>query len=183
MKLTRRDFLKASGVTTGAALVGVFDIRELLSPRDRDQLRIKYAHRTTSICPYCGCGCGFIVHSLGGKIINIEGDPDHPINRGSVCSKGAGVYQVANNPKRLTKVRYRAPYSDHWQEVTWSWALNRMSQLIKDARDAGLAGRDQNSIDTIASLGGAAIDNEECYLYSKFMRGLGVKWIEHQARI
>lgn len=184
MKLTRRDFLKTSGATTGAALIGVFDLQKLLTTRDQTALRIRSARQTTTICPYCGCGCGFIVHSDGHKAINIEGDPDHPINRGSVCSKGAALYQVANNPRRLTKVRYRAPYSDHWEEKTWEWAIERISYLIKKTRDEGMAdGRTHNSVDTIAALGGAALDNEECYLYSKFMRGLGVRYIEHQARI
>jgi formate dehydrogenase major subunit len=184
MKLTRRNFLKVSGATTGAALIGVFDVRKVLTREDGTTLRIKYARQTTTICPYCGCGCGFIVHASKGKVINIEGDPDHPINRGSVCSKGAALYQVANNDARLKKVRYRASGSDHWENVTWDWAIERISYLAKKTRDEGFpAGQTYNGIDTIAAIGGAALDNEECYLYSKLMRALGVRYIEHQARI
>jgi formate dehydrogenase major subunit len=152
------------------------------------RLRIRYAKQTTTICPYCGCGCGLIVSARGGKIVNIEGDPDHPVNQGSLCAKGGALYQVANNPRRLRTVRYRAPGSDHWEEVSWNWAINRISRLVKETRDKGLAETAKkspgiNRTDTIAALGGAALDNEECYLYSKLMRALGVVYIEHQARI
>jgi len=147
-------------------------------------LRIRYAKQSTTICPYCGCGCGLIVSARNGKMINIEGDPDHPINQGTLCSKGGALYQVANNKRRLTKVKYRAAGSNHWEEKSWDWAVNRISQLAKQTRDAGLAdGRKVNRVDSIAAIGGAALDNEECYLYSKFMRALGVAYIEHQARI
>jgi len=125
-----------------------------------------------------------IVSVSKGKVINIEGDPDHPINEGSLCSKGSALYQVANNRRRVDKVMYRAPGSSHWEEKSWNWAINRIAALAKRSRDEGLAdGRKDNSIDTIAALGGAALDNEECYLFSKFMRALGVRYIEHQARI
>jgi len=184
MAYTRRDFLKVSGATTGAALAGLFNIKPAEASAEDFRLRIRYAKQSTTICPYCGCGCGLIVSAGGGKIINIEGDPDHPINEGSLCSKGSALYQVANNDRRLGKVKYRAPGSDHWEEKSWTWAIDRISKKIKEARDAGLAdGRKVNRIDSIAAIGGAALDNEECYLYSKFMRALGVVYIEHQARI
>ena len=180
--VSRRDFLKASGLTTGAAFTGLFNLYAVEARAER--LRIKYAKQTTTICPYCGCGCGMIVSASNGRVINIEGDPDHPINEGSLCSKGSALFQVANNHRRLTKVKYRAPGSTHWEEKSWNWTVNRIATLIKNSRDAGLAdGRKDNSIDTIAALGGASLDNEECYLYSKFMRALGVRYIEHQARI
>ncbi len=125
-----------------------------------------------------------IVSSSNGKVINIEGDPDHPINEGSLCSKGSALFQVANNEARLTKVKYRAPGSTYWEDKTWNWVIDRISRRIKQTRDAELSdGRKVNRINSIAALGGAALDNEECYLYSKFMRALGVVYIEHQARI
>lgn len=180
--VSRRDFLKASGITTGAAFTGFLSLSAVQAKAASS--RIRYAKQTTTICPYCGCGCGMIVSASSGKVINIEGDPDHPINEGSLCSKGSALYQVANNDLRLTKVKYRAPGSTHWEEKSWNWTINRIAALIKKSRDAGLAdGRKDNSIDTIAAIGGAALDNEECYLYSKFMRALGVRYIEHQARI
>lgn len=180
--VSRRDFLKASGITTGAAFTGFLSLGAVQARAE--SLRIRYAKQSTTICPYCACGCGMIVSASNGKVINIEGDPDHPINEGSLCSKGSALYQVANNDRRLSYVKYRAPGSSHWEEKSWNWTINRISRLVKQARDAGLAdGRKDNSIDTIAALGGAALDNEECYLYSKFMRALGLRYIEHQARI
>jgi formate dehydrogenase major subunit len=179
--VSRRDFLKASTVSTGAVL-GLFS---MVSARAKAQtLRIRYAKQTTTICPYCGCGCGQIVSTSGGKVINIEGDPDHPINEGSLCSKGSALYQVANNERRLAHVLYRAPGSDHWERKSWNWAIDQISARIKSTRDAALAGGSTvNRVDALAAIGGAALDNEECYLYSKFMRSLGVTYIEHQARI
>lgn len=183
MDVSRRDFLKGAGATAGVGFVGLFG--GMFSAQAAvAHTRIRYARQSTTICPYCGVGCGQIVSSSGGRIINIEGDPDHPINEGSLCSKGGALYQVANNDRRLTHVLYRAPGSNHWETKTWKWAMNRISQLVKETRDAGLAdGRTHNSIDTIAAIGGASLDTEECYLYSKFMRALGVRYIEHQARI
>ena len=183
MIMTRRNFLKTSGVT-GGAVAGLFAMKPLEARARETQLRIRYAKQTTTICPYCGVGCGQIVSARKGKVINIEGDPDHPINEGALCSKGGALYQVANNKRRLTKVKYRAPGSNHWEEKSWNWAINRISRRIKETRDAGLAdGRKVNRVDNIAAIGGAALDNEECYLYSKFMRALGVVYLEHQARI
>ena len=183
MKMTRREFLATSGASTCAGFWGLFG--NLSQARaDDSQLRIRYARQTTTICPYCAVGCGQIVSASNGTVINIEGDPDHPINEGALCSKGGALYQVANNDRRLTDVLYRAPGSNHWEKKTWNWALDRISRLIKETRDRELAdGRSVNRIDSIAALGGAALDNEECYLYSKFMRALGVAYIEHQARI
>jgi len=182
VNVTRRTFLKASGGT--AALAGLFRMEPAKAGAEAAQTRIRYAKQSTTICPYCGVGCGEIVSVSDDKVINIEGDPDHPINEGALCSKGSALYQVANNTRRQTDVLYRAPGTGHWQKKTWHWAINRISRRIKETRDAGLAdGRKVNRIETIAALGGAALDNEECYLYSKFMRGLGVQYIEHQARI
>jgi formate dehydrogenase major subunit len=179
--VSRRDFLKVSGVSAGGALAGFFSLAPFQARAEC--LRIRYAKQSTTICPYCGCGCGQIVSASGGKVVNIEGDPDHPINEGAVCSKGAALYQVANNDLRLRAVKYRAPGSDRWEERSWNWAINRIAQRIKETRDASLAGSTTNRTTAIAAIGGAALDNEECYLYSKFMRALGVVYIEHQARI
>ena len=183
MIMTRRDFLKASGAT-GGALAGLLAMKPVEARAARLRLRIHYADQSTTICPYCGCGCGQIVSVRNGRVINIEGDPDHPINEGSLCSKGGALYQVANNDRRMTHVLHRAPYSDRWEKKSWTWAINRISEIVKASRDKGLSdGRETNRVDNIAALGGAALDNEECYLYSKFMRALGLVWIEHQARI
>jgi formate dehydrogenase major subunit len=121
-------------------------------------------------------------------VINAEGDPDHPINEGALCAKGAASYQIANNPNRLQKVRYRAPYSTQWKEVSWEWALDKIAANIKKSRDASFMeknaqGQVVNRTNGIASVGSAAMDNEECWLYQKFLRALGIVYIEHQARI
>lgn len=182
MDITRRDFMKLSGVVVLSA--GLFKLHAVTTKAGKLQSRIRFAQQSTTICPYCGVGCGQIVSVSGGKVINIEGDPDHPINEGALCSKGSALYQVANNDLRLTKVKYRAPGSDHWEEKSWNWAIDRIAENIKKTRDAELSdGRKTNRINSIAALGGAALDNEECYLYSKLMRALGVVYIEHQARI
>ena len=183
MGLTRREFLKLSGFTALAA-GGLFNLKPLTAKAEVLQLRIRYAKQSTTICPYCAVGCGQIVSVSNGRVINIEGDPDHPINEGSVCSKGSALYQVANNDRRLRKVKYRAPGSDYWEEKSWDWAISQISRRIKDTRDVALSDVSKgNRVNSIAAIGGAALDNEECYLYSKFMRSLGVVYIEHQARI
>jgi formate dehydrogenase major subunit len=155
--------------------------------REREN-RIKGAKATTTICPYCAVGCGMIVHTVNGKVINVEGDPDHPINLGSLCSKGASLFQVANNATRVTKPMYRAPGADRWKEVEWDWALNEIAQRIKKSRDETFVekntkGQVVNRCDGIASVGSAALDNEECYIFQKWLRSLGLVYIEHQARI
>jgi formate dehydrogenase major subunit len=146
-----------------------------------------------TICPYDASGCGFIIAADGENVINLEGDPDHPINGGAACSKGASLAQLRTvngklNPRRLTKPKYRAPGATDWEEVEWDWALNKIAANIKATRDATFVKTDGegytvNRCDGIASLGGAALDNEECYLLVKMLRTLGMVNIEHQARI
>ncbi len=141
-----------------------------------------------TICPYCAVGCGMVVGSNAGKVVNIEGDPDHPISLGALCSKGATLSQLANSDQRVTMPQYRAPNSDKWEEVSWDWALEQIARKIKDTRDAHFIekdgeGRLVNRLEAIAHVGSAAIDNEECSILVKMMRALGLVYIEHQARI
>ena len=189
MEFSRRTFLKISGATTAGAILGGFGV-SLLKPKGAyaQPLKIKYAKETTTICPYCAVGCSIIVSTKDGVVINTEGDPDHPINQGSLCSKGAALAQICNNDRRLNKVLYRAPYASEWKEVTWDWALPKIAKNIKDTRDKYWVTKDKdgrvvNRIEAIAALGGAALDNEECYAYSKMARALGIVYLEHQARI
>ncbi len=188
MDLTRRDFLKVSAATAaGMALSGVgfsFTATQVYAA----DLRIKNAQVTTTVCPYCAVGCGILVHTIGGKIVNTEGDPDSPINRGALCSKGASLYHLGVNELRLGKPLYRAPYATEWKEVSWEWALEQIAERVKKARDAGFVeknakGETVNRVENIASVGSAAMDNEECYVYAKMLRALGLVYIEHQARI
>jgi len=136
MEITRRAFLKASGAAAAGAVLmnGLgFD----LSPAEAyaQELKIKGAKETTTICCYCSVGCGILVHTKEGKVINSEGDPDHPISEGSLCSKGASLYQVIDNETRLRKPRYRAPGSAAWKDVEWDWALDQIARRIKNTRD------------------------------------------------
>jgi formate dehydrogenase major subunit len=138
-------------------------------------------------------GCGAIVAAQNGRVLNVEGDPDHPVNQGSLCSKGMALAQLNTvdgeiNSRRLQKVRYRASGSSEWEEKSWDWALDEIARRIKDTRDAHFMetdgeGRTVNRLEAIGSLGGAALDNEECSLIVKAMRALGLVYIEHQARI
>ncbi len=185
MEVSRRTFLKATATTLLAGVAG-FDLKPARTYAET--LPIKYAKETTTICPFCAVGCGIIVHSQDGKVINTEGDPDHPINEGTLCSKGAALYQIVNNPKRLTRPRYRAPGAKEWKEVDWDWALDEIAKRIKKTRDETFVIRNEkgqvvNRCDGIAHVGSAALDNEECYILQKWLRSLGLVYIEHQARI
>ena len=181
---TRRQFLK--GVTTGAAAIGA--LSETGCAPARPTLKTKGATETTTVCPFCGVGCGQVVSTRDGRVINIEGDPKHPVSEGTLCSKGASGIQVVNNSRRLQKVLYRAPGGKKWEEKSWDWALERIAAKIKETRDktfqkASKDGRVVNRTEAIACLGGSALDNEEAYLLVKLMRALGLVYIEHQARL
>jgi len=136
MKVTRRTFLKASAATAaGTLLLDRLGFDLSAAETYARELRTKTAEETTTICCYCSVGCGILVHTKEGKVISSEGDPDHPINEGSLCSKGGSIYQVANNENRLKKPRYRAPGSAEWKEVEWDWAFGQIAHKIKDTRD------------------------------------------------
>ena len=191
MELTRRKFLQL----TGSACVGVtfgglgFNLSSIKA--HAQEFKLVNVRESKTICPYCSVGCGAIVHTrLDGdkRTLNIEGDPDHVINRGTLCSKGAAMYQFVENKDRLTQPRYRAPYSKEWKTVSWEWALDQIAQRIKQTRDAGFipkndAGDIVNRVTNMASMGSAAMDNEECWLYQTLLRALGLVYIEHQARL
>jgi formate dehydrogenase major subunit len=191
MQITRRDFMKISGAAVGGLALGGLGFN--LSPVKAyaQTLRIRWAKETTTICPYCAVGCGIIVHTArdgSGKVLNTEGDPDHPINQGTLCAKGAALYQLIVNEDRITKPLYRAPYSDKWKEVSWDVALTEIAKRVKRSRDASFTKRNAqgqlvNRTNGIAHVGSAALDNEECWPLQAMMRALGLVYIEHQARI
>ena len=143
----------------------------------------------TSICPYCAVGCAQLVYARGNDVIHVEGDPRSPINQGTLCPKGAATFSWMVNPQRLTTVKYRAPYSDRWEERPLEWAMERIAQLVKRTRDETFVqtlpdGTVVNQTLGIAELGGATLDNEENYLIKKLLAGgLGVVFVENQARI
>src|SRR4030088_2222577 len=155
------------------------------SPRTAEKAsRLRGATVTEGLCPYCAVGCGQLIYTKGGRIIDIEGNPRSPINEGTLCPKGANAFQLAVNPHRVTHVLYRAPFSDHWETRPLDWALERIAHLVKEARDADFTARNEqgrllNSVRSIGTLGGATIDNEENYLIKKlFSGGLGGTSIE-----
>jgi formate dehydrogenase major subunit len=190
MELTRRQF----GRITGAAAAGVAfsglgsDLKPVAA--HAKELKTKAAKETTTICPYCGVGCGAIVHTSlkDGRAVNIEGDPGHVINRGALCPKGASLFQLVENKNRLTKPLYRAPFSTQWKPVSWDWALDTIAKRVKATRDATFVQKNEkgetvNRTEAIASVGSAALDNEECWAYQAFLRSIGLVYVEHQARI
>jgi len=201
MGVSRRDFLKLSG---SSLLLGALSADSASAETKERELRIKGAKETTTICPFCSVGCGIIVHTKDGKVINTEGDPEHPISEGTLCSKGASLYQMINNPTRLTKPKYRAAGATEWKDVEWDWALDEIAKRVKTTRDKTFKltskskvkekaadGTEKdvekdfvvNRTEGIAHIGSAALDNEECYILQKLMRSWGLVYIEHQARI
>jgi formate dehydrogenase major subunit len=150
--------------------------------------RIKGATEVESVCPYCAVGCGQLIYVKGGKIIDIEGNPESPINGGKLCPKGANTFQLSVNPHRIKHVMYRAPFSSQWERRSLDWAMDRIAQLTQEARERGFVESREdtflNHVTNITSLGGATLDNEENYLIKKLLNGgLGVVPIENQARI
>jgi formate dehydrogenase major subunit len=195
MKITRREFLVGSGTFVGGLTLSSLgiDLGPLIAYADEMKKidKVKSARQSISICCYCAVGCSLICSTdkKTGKIINIEGDPEHPINEGSLCAKGAGIFQTtAANKHRLTKVLYRAPYSDKWQAKTWDWAITRIAKKIKATRDANFItknskGQAVNRLETIAHYGSSNVDNEECWLITAMARSMGLVYIDHQARV
>ncbi len=189
MAISRRNFLKAGTIAAGSLVLP--GKKASASSVDSPDFRIKGLKSTTTICPYCAVGCGLLVHTKDGKVVNTEGDAEHPINKGSLCSKGSALFQVANNDLRLKKVQYRAPKSDKWEEKSWDWAMDRIAKLMKESRDRNFIKEEEidgktytvNRNEGMAMIGAAALDNEECYLLGKFARAMGVGYLEHQARI
>lgn len=207
MELGRREFLTGAGAAVGSLLLPLGAEAEAQETRYPLHKRIG---EIPTICTYCAVGCGQIVGVQDGKVVSVEGDPDHPINRGRLCSKGLAARQIesleesrqfsAEEPRgfnvkgmstprrRLTKVLYRAPGAEQWEPKPWEWALDAIANRIKATRDARWIARtptglEVNRTETIACLGGSQNTNEECYLLAKMMRALGVVYLEHQARI
>jgi formate dehydrogenase major subunit len=191
MQMQRRTFLKG----TAAAGLGLafFDLSQA-----RAELRLLKIARTTetrSTCPYCAVSCGVIIHTLGDKaknvvasVVHVEGDPDHPINRGTLCPKGSTLRDDINNPRRLTVPQVRRPGSDRWEEISWDEAISKIARHIKDTRDRTFVAKNAkgqvvNRTPGIAVIGGCTDTNEFNFLQDKFMNGLGVVYRDSQARV
>jgi formate dehydrogenase major subunit len=191
--ISRRTFLQSS-LAGGAAISAFgFDIAPLLA--QAKTLKISRTSETRSTCPYCSVSCGVIIHTLGDKaknavpqVVHVEGDPDHPINRGTLCPKGASLEQDILNDRRLLKPEVRRPGSDHWEDIDWDTAINEIGRWIKKTRDATFIQKDPNGhtvnrCEGIAWNGGCTDTNEFNYLVVKTMRSLGVCFLENQARL
>ncbi len=200
MKVTRRQFLRISAGAFGTAVateVAGLGLETAGMKEKAASIPIKTGKQVPSVCPYCSVGCGQIVMVDGkGRIIDIQGNPDSPISEGTLCPKGAATYQLVMNDLRWTKVKYRAPGGDHWEDKPLEWAMNRAAELVKETRDAnfnvfqdmpdgkgGTVKKRVMNTYAIASLGGATIDNEWNYAQQKLMHALGVVYLENQARI
>jgi formate dehydrogenase major subunit len=191
MEVSRRDFLRFSiGAAGGTALSGLVGAGVNLGPvvAQAQELRIKNAKVTPSVCPYCSVGCATLIHTINDQIVNIEGDPRSPHNEGTLCPKGAAIFQLHVNPNRPIQVLHRAPGAADWEVWDLNRAMDRVAELVKKTRDETFIEKTQdgklaNCTTAIFSLGGATLDNEWNHIQQKLMRGLGIVAIENQARI
>ncbi len=191
--MNRRDFVKLGVAVPSAFAVSPlgFDLKKAADAKR--EFRIAGAKQSHSICPYCAVGCSMVAYTRTDssgktKILQIEGDPDSPVNEGRLCPKGATAMQLATSARRVEKPKRRAPGSDRWEEISWDQMLDTLAQRVKDARDATFVTQDANGntvnrCEGIAFAGGAAFSTEEGYFAAKVMRSLGVIYIEQQARV
>jgi formate dehydrogenase major subunit len=195
VQMSRRQFLKATGVTlagSSLALLGFAPAEALAEVR---QYKLARTTETRNTCPYCSVGCGILMYGLGdgaknasASIIHIEGDPDHPVNRGTLCPKGASLIDFIHSPSRLLAPEYRAPDSDKWQKISWNDALDRIATLMKQDRDANFVektedGKTVNRWLTTGMLAASAGSNEVGYLTHKTIRSTGMLVFDNQARV
>ena len=201
MSITRRTWLKLAGGTVVGGVGGGLTIGELgVSVQEvqaaTKKLKLSGAKEFTTACNFCSCGCGMVCHVRDGKLLNLEGDPDHVINQGALCSKGAAMRETHVSDQRAKEPLYRAPGSDKWQKISWDEALDKIANKVKTLRDANWIATEKaknkegveveyrvNRTDAIGFLGGAQNTNEECYLFAKMARLVGTAYVEHQARL
>jgi len=193
MEVSRRTFVKAGLLGGVGVTVLGFDAAPLLA--QTQGLKISRTTETRSTCPYCSVSCGVIIHTIGDKaknvtpqVVHVEGDPDHPINRGTLCPKGSSLQQDIMNERRLTKPQVRRPGATHWEDISWDKAIDEIAHLLKKTRDATFIeqdseGRTVNRLESVAFTGGCTDTNEFNYLVVKSMRSLGLTYIENQARV
>ena len=195
MSYTRRQFFKLSASGIGATSLTALGFSPSRVLADVRTFKLSRTTETRNTCPYCSVGCGVILYSLGDKsknakadIIHVEGDPDHPVNRGTLCPKGASLLDFIHSPNRLKFPEYRAPGSDKWERVTWDWALDRIAKLMKEDRDKNFvqknaAGATVNRWTSVAFLAASASSNESGAITGKFIRSLGAIAADNQARL
>jgi formate dehydrogenase major subunit len=193
MEVTRRQFLQLGATSAGALGVSPLGFNLTLATQVRQNLRIEGATVSHSVCPYCAVGCALLAYtkkSSNGdvELLQIEGDPDSPVNEGRLCPKGASALQLAVSRRRVASPLYRSPGATEWKQVSWDFALDSLARNVKASRDRTFVAMDGNGnvvnrCEGIAFAGGAAFSSEEGYLAAKLMRGLGLVYLEQQARV
>jgi formate dehydrogenase major subunit len=193
--LTRRQFLTITGATLAGSSLALLGFSPSAAIAEVREFKLSRTTETRNTCPYCAVACGVVMYSLGdgaknaqASIIHIEGDPDHPVNRGTLCPKGAALLDFVHSPSRLLRPEYRAPGSDKWQPISWDDALGRIAKLMKEDRDANFiakspAGLTVNRWLSMAMLAASASSNEVGYLTHKVMRSFGILAFDNQARV
>ncbi len=193
--MTRRQFLKITGASLAGSSLALMGFSPSVALAEVREFKLARATETRNTCPYCSVACGIIMYSLGDKaknvhasIIHIEGDPDHPVNRGTLCPKGAALLDFVNSPNRLKYPEYRAPGSDKWERISWDDALDRIARLMKDDRDANFVAKNADGVTvnrwtTTGFLGASATTNETGYITHKVVRSLGTLVFDNQARV
>lgn len=193
--LSRREFLKITGATLAGSSLALMGFSASVAIAEVREFKLSRTTETRNTCPYCAVACGVVMYSLGdgsknakASIIHIEGDPDHPVNRGTLCPKGAALLDFVHSPSRLRQPEYRAPGSDKWQPISWDDALGRLAKLMKEDRDANFVAKTPDGLTvnrwlTVAMLAASASSNEVGYLTHKVMRSLGVLAFDNQARV
>lgn len=195
MKISRRNFMKICAAGMGSSTLVAMGFSPTGLQASIRQFKLARTTETRSTCPYCSVSCGIIMYSLGSgaknahsSLIHIEGDPDNPVNRGTLCPKGAGLLDMVKSPSRLHHPEYRAPGSNRWEKISWEDAITRIARLMKDDRDRNFIARNDkgetvNRWNTTGFLASSAASNEAGYLSAKVMRGLGMVTVDTQARI
>ena len=195
MNTSRRGFLKLTAASLGATSLGALGFSATSALAEVRTFKLAHTSETRNTCPYCSVGCGIIIHGLGDRaknarseVVHIEGDPDHPVNRGTLCPKGASLLDFVKSPNRLRVPEYRGPGETEWRRVSWDWALDRLARLMKDDRDRNFtakndAGLTVNRWLTCGFLAASASSNESGYLTNKVIRALGLTALDNQARV
>jgi formate dehydrogenase major subunit len=193
--LSRRQFLKITGATLAGSSLALMGFSASVAIAEVREFKLSRTTETRNTCPYCAVACGVVMYSLGdgaknakASIIHIEGDPDHPVNRGTLCPKGAGLLDFVHSPSRLLRPEYRAPGSDKWQAISWDDALERIAKLMKQDRDTNFVAKTPEGLTvnrwlSMAMLAASASSNEVGYLTHKVMRSFGILAFDNQARV
>jgi len=195
VSMNRRQFLKVSGTGLAGSSLALLGASPAPAMAEVRQFKLARMTETRNTCPYCSVACGILMYGLGdgaknaaASIVHIEGDQDHPVNRGTLCPKGAGLLDFVNSPNRLRQPEYRAPGSDKWEAVSWDDAIDRVARLMKDDRDANFVttteeGKTVNRWLTTGMLAASASPNEVGYITHKVIRSLGILPFDNQARV